>query len=105
LRLRTSYDHSSEASFSHDTSIVETTAALETTRESVADIRSVLSMKVRELIRLLQNDGWYLVQTRGSHRQYKHAQKRGRVTVPGHLNDDIARGTLRSVLKQAEITL
>jgi len=90
---------------SHNTALIETTSAPETNRESVADIRSALSMKVRELIRLLQNDGWYLVRTRGSHRQYKHAEKRGRVTVPGHLNDDIARGTLRSVLKQAEITL
>jgi len=89
----------------HNTSVVRTTAALKARSESVAEIRSALSMKVRELIRLLQNDGWYLVRTRGSHRQYKHAQKRGRVTVPGHLNDDIARGTLRSVLKQAEITL
>lgn len=62
-------------------------------------------MKVRKLIRLLEGDGWYLVRTRGSHRQYKHAHKHGRVTVPGHLNDDIARGTLRSVLKQAELEL
>jgi predicted RNA binding protein YcfA (HicA-like mRNA interferase family) len=62
-------------------------------------------MKVRELIRLLQADGWYLVRTRGSHRQFKHARKAGRVTVPGHLNDDIARGTLRSVLKQADLEL
>lgn len=51
---------------SHNTAVVKTTAALEVQRESVADIRSALSMKVRELIRLLQNDGWYLVQTRGS---------------------------------------
>ncbi len=90
---------------SHNTALIETTSGGETKRESVADIRSALSMKVRELIRLLRNDGWYLVRTRGSHRQYKHAEKRGQVTVPGHLNDDIARGTLRSVLKQAEITL
>ena len=69
------------------------------------DVERALSMKVRKLIRLLENDGWYLVRTRGSHRQYKHAHKRGRVTVPGHLNDDIARGTLRSVLKQAELEI
>ena len=72
--------------------------------ESAPDARA-RSMKVRELIRLLERDGWYLVRTRGSHRQYKHAQKSPRVTVPGHLNDDIARGTLRSVLKQADLTL
>lgn len=90
---------------SHNASVVEPTAAPEPKRESVAAIRFALSMKVRDLIRLLQNDGWYLERTRGSHRQYKHAQKRGLVTVPGRLNDDIARGTLRSVLKQADITL
>jgi len=58
-------------------------------------------MKVREVIRLIEKDGWYHVETRGSHRQYKHARKLGRVTVPGNLGDDIAAGTLNSVLKQA----
>jgi predicted RNA binding protein YcfA (HicA-like mRNA interferase family) len=46
-------------------------------------------------------DGWYLVATKGSHRQYKHPTKPGRVTIAGHPNDDIAPGTLNSVLKQA----
>ena len=58
-------------------------------------------MKVRQVITLLDDDGWHLVTTRGSHRQYKHPTKPGRVTVPGTMNDDLAPGTLNSVLKQA----
>ena len=58
-------------------------------------------MKVREVIRLLETDGWYLVATRGSHRQYKHRKKAGRVTVAGKLANDVGLGTLNSILKQA----
>jgi predicted RNA binding protein YcfA (HicA-like mRNA interferase family) len=58
-------------------------------------------MKVSEILRLLHTDGWYLVGTRGSHRQFKHAAKAGRVTVPGRLSDDLAPGTLSSILKQS----
>ena len=58
-------------------------------------------MKVREVIRLIEADGWYLVATRGSHRQYRHPAKPGRVTIAGKPSDDLARGTLNSVLKQA----
>jgi len=58
-------------------------------------------VKVRELVRLLQQDGWYEIRRRGSHRQYKHPTKPGRVTIPGHLNDDLAPGTLNSIFKQA----
>jgi predicted RNA binding protein YcfA (HicA-like mRNA interferase family) len=58
-------------------------------------------MKVREIIRVLEEDGWFLVATRGSHRQYKHPSKPGRVTVPGKLSDDLAPGTLNSIRKQA----
>jgi predicted RNA binding protein YcfA (HicA-like mRNA interferase family) len=58
-------------------------------------------MKVRELVRLLEGDGWYLARTRGSHCQYKHPTKPGVVTLPGKPNDDLAPGTLNSVLKQA----
>ncbi|MEO7003754.1 MAG: type II toxin-antitoxin system HicA family toxin [Ktedonobacterales bacterium] len=47
-------------------------------------------MKVREAIRELEADGWYLVTTKGDHRQFKHPNKPGRVTVPGHPNDDLA---------------
>ena len=61
-------------------------------------------MKVSEVIRLLQTDGWYLIATRGSHRQFKHATKLGRVTVPGRPSDDLAFGTLRSIKKQAGLT-
>ena len=50
-------------------------------------------MKVREIIRLIEKDGWYLDRTRGSHRLYKHPAKRGLVTVPGKPNDDLAPGT------------
>jgi predicted RNA binding protein YcfA (HicA-like mRNA interferase family) len=58
-------------------------------------------VKVREIIRLIEDDGWFLVATRGSHRQYKHAFKPGRVTVAGKPADDLAPGTLNSILKQS----
>jgi predicted RNA binding protein YcfA (HicA-like mRNA interferase family)/predicted RNase H-like HicB family nuclease len=51
-------------------------------------------MKVSEIIRIIQADGWYLVTTRGSHRQFKHSVKQGRVTVPGKPSDDLGSGTL-----------
>ena len=60
-------------------------------------------MKVREIMRLLREDGWAVVSTRGSHVQLKHAIKTGRVTVAGHPNDDIAPGTLKSILDQAKL--
>ena len=60
-------------------------------------------MKVRDVVRLIEQDGWFLVATRGSHRQYKHATKPGRVTIPGKPSDDMAPGTLNSVLKQAQL--
>ena len=58
-------------------------------------------MKVRDVIRLLDADGWYHIATRGSHRQFKHPTKTGRVTVPGKPGDDLAPGSLNSILKQA----
>ena len=59
-------------------------------------------MKVKEIIKTLEADGWYLVAQRGSHRQYKHKEKAGRVTVPDHgQNKDLAKGTENSILKQA----
>ncbi len=61
-------------------------------------------MKVGDVIRLITADGWYLVTTRGSHRQYKHALKPGRVTVAGKPSDDVGPGTLNSILKQAQLT-
>jgi predicted RNA binding protein YcfA (HicA-like mRNA interferase family) len=58
-------------------------------------------MKVSDVMRMLQADGWQLVATRGSHRQYKHPSKEGRVTVPDKLSDDLAPGTVNSIYKQA----
>jgi predicted RNA binding protein YcfA (HicA-like mRNA interferase family) len=58
-------------------------------------------MKVADLIRLLEEDGWRLGPTRGSHRQYKHPSKPGTVTVAGKPSLDVPPGTLNSVLKQA----
>ena len=58
-------------------------------------------MKVGEAIRLLERDGWILVATRGSHRQYKHPVKPGRVAVAGKPSEDLAPGTLNSILKQS----
>ncbi len=52
---------------------------------------------------MLRRDGWCLVATRGSHRQFKHPFKPGRVTVAGHPGDDLAPGTLNSILKQAQL--
>ena len=58
-------------------------------------------MKVREAIKLVESVGWYLVRTRGSHRQYKHPNKKGLVTIPGKMKDDLAPATINSILKQA----
>jgi predicted RNA binding protein YcfA (HicA-like mRNA interferase family) len=58
-------------------------------------------MKVRDVLKSLKNDGWYLVATEGSHRQFKHPTKSGRVTVPGKPRDDLPTGTLNSIMKQA----
>jgi predicted RNA binding protein YcfA (HicA-like mRNA interferase family) len=58
-------------------------------------------MKVREVIALLLADGWELKTIRGSHRQFKHPSKPGRVTVAGKPSDDVAPGTQNSILKQA----
>ena len=58
-------------------------------------------MKVAAVLRMLIDDGWYLVTARGSHRQYKHQTKPGRVTVAGKPSDELAPGTLSSILKQS----
>jgi predicted RNA binding protein YcfA (HicA-like mRNA interferase family) len=60
-------------------------------------------MKIREIIKLIEQDGWYHVDTKGSHRQYKHPTKLGRVTIAGHPHDDVAPGTMNSILKQAQL--
>ncbi len=59
--------------------------------------------KVREIIRMIEDDGWYMVATKGSHRQYKHPVKPGRVTIAGNPGQDMATGTYNSVLKQAQL--
>ena len=61
------------------------------------------AMKVRELLRLLEQDGWYLVRTRGSHRPLRHSTRPGTVTVSGNAGADVPRGTLGAILKQARI--
>ena len=58
-------------------------------------------MKVSQILRMLHEDGWFLVATRGSHRQFKHYSKPGRATVAGKPSDDLAPGTINSILKQA----
>jgi predicted RNA binding protein YcfA (HicA-like mRNA interferase family) len=58
-------------------------------------------MKVKDVLKLIKSDGWAEVSRRGGHRQLKHQTKKGRVTVPGKLSDNLAPGTLNSILKQA----
>lgn len=58
-------------------------------------------MKVRDAIKLIEAEGWYYLKTRGSHRQYKHPSRPGRVTIAGKPSHDLAPGTLNSILKQA----
>ena len=61
-------------------------------------------MKVKEVIKLIEKDGWYVVRQKGSHMQFKHKIKKGLVTVACHkMSDDIARGTLASIFRQAQI--
>lgn len=61
-------------------------------------------MKARDIIKLIEADGWFLVRSRGSHKQYKHALKPGLVTIAAHsMNADLAPGTLNSILKQAQL--
>lgn len=57
--------------------------------------------KVREIITLIESDGWFFVAQKGSHRQFKHPTKTGRVTIPGKLSDDLAPSTANSILRQA----
>jgi predicted RNA binding protein YcfA (HicA-like mRNA interferase family) len=61
-------------------------------------------VKVREVIKLIEAEGWYLVRTKGSHRQFHHQTKRGTVTIAGKPGLELPPGTLKSVLKQAQLT-
>lgn len=58
-------------------------------------------MKIKEIIKLIEEDGWFYARQAGSHRQFKHPVKKGTVTVAGKLSDDLDRGTQKSILKQA----
>ena len=58
-------------------------------------------MKVRDVIRLLTDDGWVQVAQRGSHRQFRHPTKPGKVTVAGKMSAEVPLGTLKSILRQA----
>jgi predicted RNA binding protein YcfA (HicA-like mRNA interferase family) len=69
--------------------------------KAIKQLRDASRLLVREVIKLLESDGWYLDRIRGSHRQYKHSAKTGTVTVPGKPKDNLAPGTLNSILKQA----
>jgi predicted RNA binding protein YcfA (HicA-like mRNA interferase family) len=60
-------------------------------------------VKVRDAIKLIESDGWYLIASKGSHRQYKHPIKLGRVTIAGHPSHELAPGTFNSILKQAQL--
>ena len=60
-------------------------------------------MKVRDAIRMRLRDGWFLAANVGSHRQYRHPNKKGRVTIAGKLSGDLAKGTLNSKLEQAQL--
>ena len=60
-------------------------------------------MKVRDIIKRIEADGWALISQEGSHRQYKHPVKKGRVTVPGHPGDDVLIKTLKSIYTQAQL--
>ncbi|MFM7734200.1 MAG: type II toxin-antitoxin system HicA family toxin [Cyanobium sp.] len=61
-------------------------------------------MKVAQILELLRQDGWVEVAQRGSHRQFKHPSKPGRVTVAGKSSSDLAVGTQMSILKQAGLS-
>jgi len=60
-------------------------------------------VKVKELIKLVEKDGWFLIRIRGSHRQFHHPTKSGTVTIAGKESIDIPTGTLNSILKQARL--
>ena len=61
-------------------------------------------MKARDIIKIIEKDGWYLARQKGSHKQYKHPSKKGLVTIAAHkMSDEIAPGTLNSIYKQAQI--
>lgn len=65
------------------------------------DYDIIVSVKIRDAIKMIEKEGWFIVRTRGSHRQFKHKIKKGLVTIAGKPSDELAPGTLNSVMKQA----
>ncbi len=61
----------------------------------------ILQVKVRDVIKMIEKKGWFIVRTKGSHRQFKHKTKKGLVTIAGKPSAELAPGTLNSVLRQA----
>ena len=72
-----------------------------TTAMFPVDLTQKYTMTIREVVRIIEDDGWVMVAQKGSHRQFKHPTKPGRVTIAGHAKDDLAPGTLNSILRQA----
>ena len=60
-------------------------------------------MKIRDIIKIIEQDGWFMVRKKGSHRQFKHHSKKGVITIAGNWNDELAKGTLNSIFKQARL--
>ena len=60
--------------------------------------------KVKEMIDYINDDGWFFLRQNGSHRQFRHKVKRGTVTIPGKLSDDLLPNTAKSILKQAGLS-
>lgn len=66
--------------------------------------KEAMIKKVKEIIKIIEADGWFIVSQKGSHKQYKHLTKRGRVTIPDHgKNKDLDHKTVKSILTQAGI--
>jgi predicted RNA binding protein YcfA (HicA-like mRNA interferase family) len=66
-----------------------------------SNCRTIRVVKVRDLIRMVESDGWKQVRITGSHRHFKHSSKPNVVTIPGHAGDDVPTGTLKSILRAA----
>ncbi len=62
---------------------------------------TILQVNVRDVIKMVEKDVWFVVRTKGSHRQFKHKTKKGLVTIAGKPSAELAPGTLNSVLRQA----
>lgn len=69
----------------------------------ISNKNKFIILKIREIIKKLEDDGWYLARQKGSHRQFKHNFKKGLVTISGKQSLDIPIGTLKSILKQAQL--